>query len=338
MTEEPRITDVFREADVSFEAAVRPRRLSEFVGQERIKRNLTIYIAAAKERNEPLDHLLFSGPPGLGKTTLSHIVANELGTNFHPTAGPALEKASDLVGILSKLESGDVLFIDEIHRLGTVVEEYLYTAMEEFSIDIVIDQGPHARSVRMGLPRFTLIGSTTREGLLTGPFRARFGVLEKLEYYSREDLFSIVRRTAEILKIIIAESGAKTIARRSRGTPRLANRFLRRIRDLAQVRGVRKIDDRIADEGLAMLGVDQFGLDIMDRRIIGCLLRQDGGPLGLKTISITVGENEETIEEVYEPYLIQQGFIRKTPRGRIATDLARQHFSGQSLQPQKRLF
>jgi len=338
LPQESRITDVFHEADVSFEAAVRPRRLSEFIGQERIKKNLSIYIAAAKERKEPLDHILFSGPPGLGKTTLSHIVANELGTDFHPTTGPALEKPADLAGILSKLEPGDVLFIDEVHRLGTVVEEYLYTAMEEFSIDIVIDQGAHARSVRIDLPRFTLIGSTTREGLLTEAFRARFGVLEKLEYYSCEDLYSIVLRTAEILKIVIEESGARLIARRSRGTPRLANRFLKRIRDLAQVRSASRIDGKIVDEGLAMLGVDQNGLDIMDRKIIECLLRHGGGPLGLKTISISVGESEETIEEVYEPYLIQQGFIRKTPRGRIATDLARQISSGQSSQPQKRLF
>ena len=319
------LAEDFREEDLSFEAMVRPRRLEEFVGQKRTKENLHVYISAAKERKEAIDHILFSGPPGLGKTTLSHIVAEELGVGFRPTTGPALERPGDLAGILSKLERGDVFFVDEIHRLSAPVEEYLYKAMEEFSIDIVIDQGPHARSVRIDLPRFTLIGSTTREGLLTAPLRARFGVLEKLEYYPWEDLLEIVRRTSRILGIEVEEEAARTIAQRARGTPRLANRFLKRIRDLAQFEGRSAVTLDVARRGLTMLGIDEHGLDIMDRKILQCLLQHEGGPLGLKTISISVGETEDTIEEVYEPYLIQQGFLKKTPRGRQTTSFAQKY-------------
>jgi len=315
----------FYAEDRGFEASVRPRTFGEFVGQERIKNNLVVYVEAAKKRKEALDHILFSGPPGIGKTTLSYLVASRLGAKLTQTTGPALEKPGDLAGILTKLEDGSVFFVDEIHRLGSVVEEYLYSAMENFFIDIVIDSGPHARSVRMTLPRFTLIGATTREGLLTAPFRARFGVLEKLEYYNWEELFKIIRRSSKILNIAIKDSAAEIIARRARGTPRLANRFLRRIRDLAQVRSAGVITEEIARKGLEMLGVDEHGLDIMDRKILSCLLGHRG-PVGLKTISISVGESEDTIEEVYEPYLIQQGFLKKTPRGRMPSALAYKHF------------
>jgi len=312
--------------DLSFEATVRPTRFDEFVGQERIKENLLIYIEAAKKRSESLDHILFSGPPGIGKTTLSYLVASRLGVSCTQTTGPALEKPGDLAGILTKLEEGGVLFIDEIHRLSNVVEEYLYSAMENYSIDIVIDSGPHARSVHMKLPAFTLIGATTREGLLTAPFRSRFGVLEKLEYYGWRELFEIVMRSSRLLKISIDKEAGEIIAKRSRGTPRLANRYLRRIRDLAQVQADNCINADVARRGLEMLGIDEHGLDIMDRKIIECLLTHEGGPLGVKTISISVGESEDTIEEVYEPYLIQQGFLRKTPRGRMASELAFRNF------------
>jgi Holliday junction DNA helicase RuvB len=310
----------------SFEASVRPRTFGEFVGQDRIKKNLVVYVEAAKKRKDVLDHILFSGPPGIGKTTLSYLVASRLGAKLMQTTGPALEKPGDLAGILTKLEDGSVLFIDEIHRLGSVVEEYLYSAMEDFSIDIVIDSGPHARSVHMKLPHFTLVGATTREGLLTAPFRARFGVLEKLEFYTWQELFKIIKRSSKILNISINDDAATIIAKRARGTPRLANRFLRRIRDLAQVEGDNRITEAIARKGLGMLGVDEHGLDIMDRKIISCLLSH-GGAVGLKTISISVGESEDTIEEVYEPYLIQQGFLKKTPRGRVPSELAYKHFS-----------
>ena len=316
--------------DLSFEATVRPTRFDEFIGQERIKENLLIYIEAAKERSESLDHILFSGPPGIGKTTLSYLVASRLGVSCTQTTGPALEKPGDLAGILTKLEEGGVLFIDEIHRLSNVVEEYLYSAMENYSIDIVIDSGPHARSVHMKLPSFTLIGATTREGLLTAPFRSRFGVLEKLEYYGWRELFEIVMRSSRLLKISIDSEAAEIIGKRSRGTPRLANRFLRRIRDLAQVQANNCINADVARRGLEMLGIDEHGLDIMDRKIIECLLTHEGGPLGVKTISISVGESEDTIEEVYEPYLIQQGFLRKTPRGRMVSELAFRNFGSKA--------
>ena len=314
------------EDDLDLDVSLRPRRLDDFVGQEQVKRNLRIYIEAAKRRQEAIDHVLFSGPPGLGKTTLSAIIANEIGADFKSTSGPALENAGQLAGLLTNLAEGDVLFIDEIHRVGTVIEEYLYSAMEDFCIDILIDQGPSARSIKINLPRFTLVGATTREGLLTSPFRSRFGVLERLEFYPWEELFRIAKRSAAKLDIQIDDAGAERIARRARGTPRIVNRFLRRVRDVAEVQGDGVITEAIADEGLTMLGVDEYGLGAMDRKILDTLFRFGGGPIGLKTIAVSVGEEEDTIEEVYEPYLIQAGYLEKTPRGRVASAQAYDHF------------
>lgn len=287
-----------------------------------------------------MDHILFSGPPGLGKTTLSQIIANEINAAIKTTSGPILDKPMDLAGILTNLQQGDILFIDEIHRLNTTVEEYLYSAMEDFYIDILIDQGPKARSVKINLPKFTLVGSTTREGLLTAPLRSRFGVLEKLEFYPWTDLYKVVCNSARILSIQTDERGAEIIAKRSRGTPRIANRFLRRIRDVAQVRGNDIINEEVARMGLEMLGVDENGLGEMDRKILETLIRY-GGPVGLKTIAVSVSEEEDTIEEVYESYLIQKGYLDKTPRGRIATRLAYEHLGYQCHSEtglQKRLF
>ena len=326
--------------DKNLDFTLRPKRFSDFIGQDRIKENLLIYIEAAKKRGEPLDHILFSGPPGLGKTTLSQIIANEINTSIKTTSGPILDKPMDLAGILTNLQHGDILFIDEIHRLNTTVEEYLYSAMEDFYIDILIDQGPKARSVKINLPKFTLVGSTTREGLLTAPLRSRFGVLEKLEFYPWTDLYKVVWNSAHILSIRIDEKGAEIIAKRSRGTPRIANRFLRRIRDVAQVRGNDIINEEVAHMGLQMLGVDENGLGEMDRKILETLIRY-GGPVGLKTIAVSVSEEEDTIEEVYESYLIQRGYLDKTPRGRIATKLAYEHLGFQCHPEtglQKRLF
>jgi len=310
---------------VEDELTLRPRSFDEFIGQKKVVNNLRVYIEAARNRDEALDHILFSGPPGLGKTTLGHIVAHEIGTEFRSTSGPVLEKPADLAGILTKLGRFDVFFIDEIHRVNVAVEEYLYSAMEDYSIDILIDQGPHARSIKIDVPPFTLIGATTREGLLTTPFRARFGVLEKLDYYPPEELLEVIRRSSKILKIDVDESAAELVAGRSRGTPREANRYLRRIRDLAQVRSHGRITLQLAEEGLRMLGIDEAGLDAMDRRILRTLIRHGGGPLGLKTIAVSVGETEDTIEDVYEPYLIQQAFLKKTPRGRVAAQRAFEH-------------
>ena len=325
--------------DKNLDLTLRPKRFSDFIGQNRIKENLLIYIEAAKKRGEPLDHILFSGPPGLGKTTLSQIIANEINTSIKTTSGPILDKPVDLAGILSNLQQGDILFIDEIHRMNTTVEEYLYSAMEDFSIDIIIDQGPKARSVKINLPKFTLIGSTTREGLLTAPLRSRFGVLEKLVFYPWTDLYRIVNNSARILSIQINEKGAEIIAKRSRGTPRITNRFLRRIRDVAQVRGNDIITEEVARMGLEMLGVDENGLGDMDRKILETVIRYGGGPVGLKTIAVSVSEEEDTIEEVYESFLIQNGYLDKTPRGRIATKLAYEHL-GYNTETglQKRLF
>ena len=311
--------------DKNLDLTLRPKRFSDFIGQDRIKENLLIYIEAAKKRGEPLDHILFSGPPGLGKTTLSQIIANEINTAIKTTSGPILDKPVDLAGILSNLQHGDILFIDEIHRMNTTVEEYLYSAMEDFSIDIIIDQGPKARSVKINLPKFTLIGSTTREGLLTAPLRSRFGVLEKLVFYPWTDLYRIVNNSARILSIQINEKSAEIIAKRSRGTPRITNRFLRRIRDVAQVRGNDIITEEVARMGLEMLGVDENGLGDMDRKILETVIRYGGGPVGLKTIAVSVSEEEDTIEEVYESFLIQGGYLDKTPRGRVATKLAYEH-------------
>jgi len=301
------------------ENGVRPRTLSEFVGQREIKDHLAIVLEAAKQRGQAVDHLLFAGPPGLGKTTLAAIVAHEMGAVFHVTSGPALERPGDLAAILAKLEPGDVLFIDEIHRLSRAVEEILYPAMEDFQIDIVVGKGPAASSIRLTLPRFTLIGATTRTGLITGPLRDRFGLVARLEYYDDAELESIVSRAAGILDVAVLGAAAGEIARRSRGTPRIANRLLRRVRDWSQVRGTGAVDAAAARSALTVFGVDERGLDKIDRAILGALCsRYGGGPVGLSTLAITVGEQPETIEDVYEPYLIQCGMIARTARGRVA--------------------
>ena len=316
--------------DSKLDLALRPASFDEFVGQERIVHNLSVYVEAARLRAQrsdcarPLDHVLLSGGPGLGKTTLAHLLANELGVGFKGTSGPAIERPGDLAGILTHLGHGDVLFIDEIHRLSNVVEEYLYSAMEDFEIDIMIDQGPGARSIKMHLKPFTLVGATTREGLLTAPLRSRFGVLEKLAPYPSEELERIVLRSARLLGVEISPPAAQKMAERARGTPRIANRYLRRVADVAEVRGGGEVDVACAEEGLRMLGVDERGLDPMDRRILA-LLCQQMGPVGLKTIATAVGEEETTIAEVYEPFLIRRGLITKTPRGRCATAQAYGH-------------
>jgi Holliday junction DNA helicase RuvB len=310
------------QADSSHEIMLRPSRMEDFVGQHRIQQNLKIFIQASLERGDPLDHILFSGLPGLGKTTLANIVAAELGARLHSTSGPALEKAYDIVGPLTKMERCDVLFIDEIHRLSRPIEEYLYTAMEDYKIDLVIDKGPGARSVKLDLKPFTLIGATTREGLLSAPLRSRFGVLEKLEPYGVEELVQIVERSASILNVSVDLEAASLLARRSRGTPRVVNRFLRRLRDIAQVRNKTRIDATLAAEGLAMLGVDELGLEPVDRQVLR-VLHDHAVAVGLKTIAAAVGEEERTIEDVYEPHLLRCGFIAKTPRGRVLTPAGR---------------
>ena len=317
-----------RDEEVVFDASLRPLSLAEFVGQEGIKDNLKVFIEAARGRHEALDHVLVHGFPGLGKTTIAHIISQELNVNIRTTSGPVLERAGDLAAILTNLESRDVLFIDEIHRLNYVVEEVLYPAMEDFQLDLVIGQGPSARTVRLDVPQFTLVGATTRAGLLTPPLRDRFGVLVRLEFYNPEDLALIVSRAARILGISIDESGAFEIARRSRGTPRVANRLLRRVRDYAQVRADGVINRPVTDAALKMLGVDEKGLDKMDRKILLTLIEKfDGGPAGVDTLSTVVGEERDTLEDVYEPYLVQEGYLNRTPRGRMATRLAYEHFN-----------
>ncbi len=302
--------------DDAFENRLRPRSFGEFPGQDQIKDNLQIYIAAARKREEPIDHILFSGPPGLGKTTLAGIVSQEMGVQMRSTSGPALERPADLAGLLTSMKQGEVLFIDEIHRLGSVVEEYLYSAMEDWSIDIVMESGLYAKSVHLSLPRFTLIGTTTRDGLLTAPFRARFGILERLDYYSPEHLEQILQRSAGILGVTLDSEGGRELAKRCRGTPRIANRFLSRSRDVAQVKGDGTVDLSVAQKALSMLGVDEGGLTEMDRRLLGTLLQHQGSPVGLKTLAMTLGESEDTLENVYEPYLIRENLIVKTPQGR----------------------
>ena len=308
------------------EVGLRPRRLSEFVGQRELKEHLSIVLEAAKKRGEPADHLLMAGPPGLGKTSMAGIVAVEMGVHLHITSGPALERAGDLAAILTKLEEGDVLFIDEIHRLSRAVEEILYPAMEDFQLDIVVGKGPAASSIRLTLPPFTLVGATTRTGMITGPLRDRFGLVARLDYYAADELEAIVRRAAGILKVQISPEAAWEIARRSRGTPRIANRLLRRVRDFSEVRGDGTIAEETAREGLRVFGVDEIGLDKVDRAILNAICQQfAGGPVGLSTLAISVGEQPETVEDMYEPFLIQQGMLARTPRGRIAMPAAYTH-------------
>ena len=310
-----------------FERALRPRKLSEYVGQPAVREQMGIFVDAARKRGEALDHVLIFGPPGLGKTTLAHILAAEMGVNMRQTSGPVLERAGDLAALLTNLEPRDILFVDEIHRLSPVVEEVLYPAMEDYQLDIMIGEGPAARSIRLDLPPFTLVGATTRAGALTGPLRDRFGIVQRLEFYSIPDLASIVRRSAAILKVPIDEAGANEIARRSRGTPRIANRLLRRVRDFAEVKGTGIVNEDIAAAAMKMLDVDTNGFDLMDRKLLMTLIeRFDGGPAGLDNLAAAIGEARDTIEDVIEPFLIQQGYLLRTPRGRMAGKLAYQHY------------
>jgi len=320
------------------ELSLRPQRLAEFIGQQKVKDSLRIYIDAAVARREPLDHTLFFGPPGLGKTTLAELIARELSVNIRTTSGPALEKPGDLVGTLTNLREGDILFIDEIHRLRPIIEEFLYPAMEDYKIDIRLSEGPKAQTITMPIEKFTLIGATTRYGMLTPPMRARFGIVERLNYYPASDIEEIVHRSAEVMKVTIDEGGAQEISRRSRGTPRVANRLLRRVRDYAQVKADGAISKTVAHAALLMLDVDEFGLDDMDALILKTIIEKfDGGPVGISTIAAASGEDASTIEEVYEPFLVQNGFLHRTPRGRMATPQAYRHFGytppSQSAQP-----
>jgi Holliday junction DNA helicase RuvB len=319
------LSEVLAQPDTALELTLRPSLFSDFTGQPKVKERLEIAVAAARQRGEPLDHILLSGPPGLGKTTLAHIIAKAMNANLKATSGPTIEKAADLAGLLTNLEMGDVLFVDEIHRLQKTIEEYLYPAMEDFKLDIIIDQGPNARSVRLNLPRFTLVGATTRSGLLTAPLLTRFGVRERLDYYVAEDLQQIVLRSARLLNVDIDRPGAFEIARRSRGTPRIANNVLRRVRDYAQVKSDGRISAAIADKALSMLEIDQNGLEEMDKRILATIITKfGGGPVGVSSLAVAVGEEPDTLEEVYEPYLIMEGYLKRTAQGRVATDLSYQ--------------
>jgi Holliday junction DNA helicase RuvB len=322
------ITPFSNSEDRAIEKSIRPKWLTDYVGQQRVREQMEIFIPAAKLRGEALDHVLISGPPGLGKTTLSFIIANEMGVKLRHTSGPILEKAGDLAALLTNLEPRDVLFIDEIHRLNPMIEEILYPAMEDFQLDIMIGEGPSARSIKLDLPPFTLIGATTRAGLLTSPLRDRFGITQHLEFYSTEELSTIIRRSANIFNVSIDELGMIELARRSRGTPRIANRLLRRVRDYAQVKAQGKITVEIAQKALNLLNVDTYGLDTMDRKFLLAIMQKfDGGPVGVDSLSAAIGEERDTIEEVIEPFLIQQGFMMRTPRGRTATSLAWKHFN-----------
>ncbi|WP_165004134.1 MULTISPECIES: Holliday junction branch migration DNA helicase RuvB [unclassified Enterococcus] len=327
MTDEHLLSPETGENELSLEKSLRPQFLSQYIGQKKVKQELQIYIEAARNREEPLDHVLLYGPPGLGKTTMAMVIANEMQVNIRTTSGPAVERPGDLVAILNELEAGDVLFIDEIHRLPRVAEEMLYSAMEDFYVDIMVGQGPTAHPVHFPLPPFTLIGATTRAGMLSAPLRDRFGIISHMEYYEEADLREIVLRSSDIFQTEIMEEGALEIARRSRGTPRIANRLLKRVRDFAQVQGDGKIDQSIADQALTLLQVDQAGLDYVDQKLLRTMIElYGGGPVGLSTLSVNIGEERETVEDMYEPFLIQKGFLKRTPRGRIATAYAYEHF------------